>query len=239
MYGDASAEGRKGMPRFVQKECARGSQKWLQRAVNRQPGLLDGPILVKLPDARNITWRSPLADDQYAEYRDAEFLEKIGAGQLTAKLAKFWPSHSPQWDGLAISDAGDILLVEAKAHVEELCGPTMQAASASRARIDGALRDAARFMRAEPCAPWSSVFYQLANRLAYLHFLRKHRLKAWLVLANFVGDEDVRGPSSAAQWEAAYRVVWHVLGVPRQHKLSRYVIEIYPHVDGFQDNPSG
>jgi hypothetical protein len=59
------------------------------------------------------------------------------------------------------------------------------------------------------------------------------------VLANFVGDEDVRGPSSAAQWEAAYRVVWHVLGVPRQHKLSRYVIEIYPHVDGFQDNPSG
>jgi hypothetical protein len=205
MYGGAAMEGK--MPRFVQKVCARGSQKWLQRAVNRDVRLLDSLILLKLPDATTITWRSPLADDHYAEYCDGEFLERVEAGGFTAELAKFWPGRGPQWDGLATTDAGDILLVEAKAHVEELCGPATRASPASRARIEAALKTAAMSIGAEPRAPWSSVFYQLANRIAHLHFLRKHGSKAWLVLANFVGDDDVRGPSSAAQWEAAYRVV--------------------------------
>jgi hypothetical protein len=55
------------------------------------------------------------------------------------------------------------------------------------------------------------------------------------VLVNFVGDGDVKGPSSEAEWDAAYRVVWHVLGIPKRHKLSRYMIEIYPSIESLQD----
>jgi hypothetical protein len=36
-----------------------------------------------------------------AEYRDSEFLEKIGLGRATEK---FWPSGGPQWDALAVSN---------------------------------------------------------------------------------------------------------------------------------------
>jgi hypothetical protein len=32
---------------------------------------------------------------------------------------------------------------------------------------------------------------------------------------HFIGDEDIKGPSSAEEWKAAYRIVWHVMGLPR------------------------
>ena len=85
-------------------------------------------------------------------------------------------------------------------------------------------------MRAKPLAPWTDAFYQLANRLAHLYFLRKHKRKAWLVLVNFVGDGEMQGPASAAEWRAAYKVAWHVLGIPDQNPLQRYIVHIYPDV---------
>jgi hypothetical protein len=78
--------------------------------------------------------------------------------------------------------------------------------------------------------PWAEGFYQLANRLAHLHFLRKNGVKAWLVLINFIGDRDMEGPSSEAEWRAAYQVVWHVLGARKDHRLSPFTIDIYPDV---------
>ena len=42
-------------------------------------------------------------------------------------LQHFGPSVGPQWDGLARSDVGNILLVEAKAHIDELFSPACQA----------------------------------------------------------------------------------------------------------------
>jgi hypothetical protein len=122
------------------------------------------------------------------------------------------------------------LLVEAKAHIGELCSPATQASPSSRKTIERALKDTISYVRAKPNAPWSGAFYQLANRLAHLYFLRKHGLKAWLVLINFVGDDDMSGPRSEREWNAAYQVVWHVLGVPKQHKLAPFIIEIFPDV---------
>jgi hypothetical protein len=62
--------------------------------------------------------------------------------------------------------------------------------------IEKALNEITSYVRAKPRAPWSGTFYQLANRLAHLYFLRKHGFKAWLVLVNFVGDDDMSGPKS-------------------------------------------
>lgn len=78
------------------------------------------------------------------------------------------------------------------------------------------------------------MFYQLTNRLAHLCFLKRHNVKARLVLVNFVGDNDMRGPSSEEEWEAAYKVVWHVLGMSHDNPLLRDVIHIYPRVSDFQ-----
>jgi hypothetical protein len=215
--------------RVVQGEGRRGSLKWIQGAVNQSSGrALSDLIAPTIGDGATITWLSPRVDDDFAEYRDASFLKLIGAASLVNALEAFWPIRGPQWDALGRSDRGDILLVEAKAHIREICSPPSQATSGPRSRIEAALAEASSYLGARPRAPWIDVFYQLANRIAHLYFLRRNGEKAWLVLANFVGDQEMHGPNSPAEWEAAYQVVWHVLGLQERHPLARYIIHVYP-----------
>ncbi len=89
------------------------------------------------------------------------------------------------------------------------------------------------YLGANPRAPWTEIFYQLTNRLAHLYFLRTHGQKAWLVLVNVVGDTDMRGPASPQEWEAAYQVVRHVLGIKDRNRLSKYIVHVYPSVSDF------
>ena len=159
------------MTRTPQPEGLRGSLKWIQRAVNRRPEVLDDTLCRRL-GAASVTWLSPHRDDAFAEYRDGAFLDLLGAGDLRDDLAAFWPARGPQWDALGRSDRGDLLLVEAKAHVGEMFSPATGASAGSRERIEAALSDTAAALGARPRASWSEVFYQYANRLAHLAFLR-------------------------------------------------------------------
>jgi len=76
--------------RAVQKCGNKGSLKWLQRAIAAHPELLQ-PLNVP-----TIRWVSPLAEDEFAEYRDAAFLEQIGQAGLRDSLKQFWPALGPQ-----------------------------------------------------------------------------------------------------------------------------------------------
>lgn len=120
-----------------------------------------------------------------------------------------------------------MLIVEAKAHIAELFSPPSGARPESRAKIDKALGLTASYLKAKPVVSWGGYFYQLTNRLAHLMFLREHKVNASLVLLNFLGDAEMGGPQSAAEWESAYAVAWHVLGLPRNHKLSRRFLHVY------------
>jgi hypothetical protein len=224
------------MSRIRQKTGVKGSLKWIQKAIGEGWASLNDPILAKIPGARSIEWRSPLAVDEYAEYRDEEFLSRLGVGHLAGALREFWPSRGPQWDALGITDTGSLLLVEAKSHVAEMCSPGTTAAETSRERIKARLKDvAARLGVRENGAAWTDFFYQLANRIAHLQFLRDQGVPAYLVLVNFLNDAEMDGPKTPETWEAAYEVAFHVMGLPRRHKLSRYIIEIYPDVAGAKD----
>jgi hypothetical protein len=121
-------------------------------------------------------------------------------------------------------------LVEAKAHVGELCSPATGASQASRQQIADALHQTIEFFGPKPRAAWTDCFYQLANRLAHLVLLHKNNMPAWLVRVNFLKNGEMGGPASEAEWGAAYQVVWHVLGVEKKHRLSSLVLEIYPDV---------
>jgi hypothetical protein len=223
--------------RVEQPPGTRGSLKWIQRAVNERPEVLDRSILPRFGAAQRLEWLSPLAADGYAEYRDGEFLDRIGAGALRAELAQFWPQRGPQWDALARSDCGDVLLIEAKAHIREFCTPGTSAGEASRQRIEAALATAAAALNVVERAIWSTTFYQLANRLAHLWFLRERGVPAWLVLVNFIGDRDVGGPASADAWETAYTVAAYALGLPERHPLSRYILHCHPDVADLVEAP--
>jgi hypothetical protein len=51
---------------------------------------------------------------------------------------------------------------------------------------------------------------------------------------NFVGDDEMDGPHSQAEWEAAYRVVYHVMGIRERHALARYKLHIYPDISALK-----
>lgn len=219
------------MSRVPQPAGGKGSLRWIQQAINGQWRSLETPILGRLGGAQRIDWRSPAETDDYAEYRDGDFLDRLYLSRLRPSLSGFWPERGPQWDALGLTDRGDVLLVEAKAHVAELCSPGTAAGAISRRRIEEALLCCAESLGArENRAAWTEFFYQIANRLAHLDFLREAGVPAWLVFVNFLNDEEMGGPSSPEVWHAAYAVAWHVMGLRQRHRLSPFIIEVYPDV---------
>ena len=115
------------MSRVSQPVGGRGSLKWIQRAVNEAWPALNQPILNVIGKDQSIDWRSPIEGDDFAEYRDGAFLERLGLAHLKSELAAFWPARGPQWDALGVTSAGTVLLVEAKSHIAEMCSPGSQA----------------------------------------------------------------------------------------------------------------
>ena len=222
--------------RVVQPEGSKGSLKWIQRAVNGRAAVLEAPILKVLTDASQIEWRSPLVSDDLAEYRDAAFLEALGLGALSPKLAQFWPQRGPQWDALGVTDAGHVLLVEAKAHIGEFCSPASQASEESLAKIRDAMAVTATALgaTAKDAEQWCGRFYQYTNRLAHLVWLRQQGIDAILVTVGFCGDEEMPGVTTPEAWAAAYHVADFALGIPRRHLYSRHVIHVCPDVNALQ-----
>ena len=220
--------------RVVQPAGTRGSLKWIQRAVNDRPFVLQEALRASSLVHDEVRWLSPLATDDYAaEYRDTAFLELVSAGHLKLSLDTFWPRRGPQWDALGVVNS-EVLLVEAKAHLQELCSPATAAGLPSLKVIESALSAASEAFRARPLAGWSSVFYQLANRFAFLHFLNSRGVPARLALVNFVGDDELRGPASAGEWRAAYEIVHHVMGIPARHPYSERVAEVFVDVNDLE-----
>jgi hypothetical protein len=194
--------------RVPQPLGSRGSLKWIQRLVEGNPALLTDALRLSFgADADwTIDWVSPRRADEWAEYRDAKFLEKLGLRDHTEALAAFWPAGGPQWDALGVSSARDVILVEAKAHFDELtshCG----AGDDSRALIDTALASTKKALGAGANASWMSPYYQYGNRLAHLHFLRSRGVSARLVFVYFYGDVDMNGPTSSAEWQSRLSAV--------------------------------
>ena len=209
--------------RAVQPEGVRGSLKWIQRAVEKRPDLLQPSAL---PD---IEWFSPLRQDDFAEYRDGAFLDRLGLSHLSGALSEFWPRRGPQWD--ALGRAGTrVVIAEAKAHVGEFLSPATQASAPSRAKIERAFETVRAELGVRNDTKWTEVLFQYANRLAHLWFLRNAAVEAELVFVDFLGDDEMNGRKSAEVWEAAFMVADHALGLTNRHKLTRHIHHVYPDV---------
>ena len=213
----------------------KGSQRWLQIAVNEQPELLNTPLrsCLNLESGDEIEWLSPLARENFIEYRDALTFERCGVQPTKRALAEFWPNRGPMWDGLARTSGGEVLLVEAKAHIQELVSPASRASEEPHARIVESLRRAQRALTRESDRPadWAGTFYQYTNRLAHLHFLREDNgIPAHLVFVYFLNAKDVKGPSDPAEWIGAIKLMEGYLGLGR-HRLSRFIHKVFVDVD--------
>ena len=220
----------------------RGSRRWLQVLVNCRPELLDAAICQRLPEPPGaIDWRSPVAADHYAEYRDQSFLDRLaGSPYYRApskpqhSLADFWPRFGPQWDGLAVTDKGQILLVEAKAHVAEMVtAPSQARGESAQQKIQQSLRTVKNFVNSKSPADWSASFYQYANRLAHLYWMREtNGHDAYLVNLFFVNDREMNGPQSGAEWQTAVQLQEVFLGVRQTNYalapwVGAYVLDVF------------
>jgi hypothetical protein len=197
------------MGRFPQSICSKGSQRWLQWLVNEASDRLDAAI-----GLGPIDWRSPLRADDYAEYRDDAFIDRVGVVPARRPLSAFWPRGGPQWDGLGRAASGEVVLVEAKAHLNELFSPASTASESSLARIQLSLREAADGLGALAGSDWSKQFYQYGNRLAHAYWLeRLNGIPTRLVFLYLMGDVDVQGPSHREEWDTAVQTVHRALGL--------------------------
>jgi hypothetical protein len=210
------------MARFPQTSSARGSQHWLQKLVSDRDCRLNESVCSAIGhNSDSLEWLSPLQSDDFAEYRDGDFVSRLGLDPRTP-IEDFWPRNGPQWDGLAKTQSS-FVLVEAKSHLLELASPRCGAGQRSFTRISRSILETQLFMNASPKIEWTGTGYQYANRIAHLYFLRKlNDIDAHMVFLCFANDPTIDRPVSVDQWKGALQFLDVLLGI-RNNRLSRFI----------------
>jgi len=232
-----------------------GSEWQLLRMLGRHRTNFNRLVLARLAEDRvqsagSIEWwdapfdpRNKLKD---GEWKSVDFLPDHG-GQ---PWRTYWPdpragvenrNGAPSWDAIGRlhrNNEAEWLLVEAKAHEEEVSGGTCRAGDSSRPKITDQLRqtylycggDVAGWSKAE--AVWLGDGYQMANRLACLRFLVENQLPARLLLVYFVCDEfpGQKCPEGELRWNEVVAALQARMGLPKDHHLRDRVHYIFPHV---------
>ncbi len=215
------------MGRFPQQSDGRGSLKAIQVLVNDYPALFTKHIKDKLDiQSKKIEWVSPLKKDDFAEYRDGEFLKRLGISELKIPLNHFWPNNGPQWDALGKGSNEEVFLVEAKANIPELLSSCGAKTPKSRKRIQRRLKETRAFLKCKTSIDWTTGLYQYANSMAHLYFLRHlNKVNAFLIFIYFV-DDTAHIPTSFEQWQGAIQVEKNLLGL-NKNKLTKYIADVF------------
>jgi hypothetical protein len=215
---------------FPQKSDSHGSLKNLQIAINKKKVFLDNEISKVIGKKIDITWKSPLKEDDYAEYRDEDFLRLLGlTNKIKKPLNSFWPNNGPQWDALGINQDGEIILVEAKANIPEMVSPGTGAKSInSTNKIKDSLNEVKKYLNISNSIDWSGTFYQYANRIAHLYYLRVlNNIDTNLIFIYFINDITVDGPKTQNEWIGAIKTMECYLGLNKKHKLKNKIVDVF------------
>ena len=137
-----------------------------------------------------------------------------------------------QWGALGRAKSGEVILVEAKAHVSEILSPGSQALEDSLPLIRASVGEAATGLGALPGAvDWSQRFYQYTNRLAHAYLSKElNGVPTLLVFLYFIGDREMGGPESRREWDAALAVLHEGLGL--RARLPLHVKDVFVNVLG-------
>lgn len=220
----------------------KGSKFWMQMVVNTL-------LKEKFDEAigNKLTWISPLKGEK-AEYLEYELRHKEISEELfgltkeeSEKFYDFWPYRQPQWDGIAVSEDGSTLyLVEAKAHTKEMDSKMSATSPESKAKIINSMEEI--FMKhylKGSFSAWKEEYYQLGNRLTFLHKLQEKGLKfknVKLILLNFVDDYTYR-PTSIEEWHEHCEKVFKRMTGDKNPPEDVIVINFSVAVKGVVQNP--
>jgi hypothetical protein len=147
------------MGRYPQNSNSHGSLKDLQIAINIKKKYLNAEISKVIKKQININWKSPLQSDDYAEYRDEDFLRRLGIlNKIKYSLSNFWPNNGPQWDALGVSN-DEIILVEAKANIPEMVSSGTGAKDPqSIKKIRNSLDEVKKYLSVSDSVDWTGTW---------------------------------------------------------------------------------
>jgi hypothetical protein len=206
-----------------------GSEDHLLRYFSEHRPVLNAAVASELGvPASSVSWLDfpRRTSGEEREFRGVEFLpaNDLLATALT-EWKGFWPQTGRQqtWDAVGRAE-DEWLLVEAKANQPEFCSPpTTAKPEGGRPQIERALSRVKRDLGVHRYYTWTGTYYQYANRLAMLWFLRNQGVPARLLFIYFTGDVFPDGtpcPQDRDEWEALIEARRLTLGLPRAHSLS-------------------
>lgn len=213
--------------RIPQPYGTKGSLKWIQALINNNSELVKGKIQDHIKDDLSLVeWVSPKKEDEFAEYRDEKFLKVLGIEKYYPKLSEFWPKGGPQWDALGKLKSKYYFIVEAKANIPELISSSKAKSENSITKIKNSIFHTKQFLNATSGLNWINGFYQYANRLCHLYFLRELcRENAYLIFVYFCND-NTHISTNYEQWNGVLKLQKHLMSL-NKHKLQNFIIDIF------------
>ena len=135
----------------------------------------------------------------------------------------FWPTRGPQWDALGKSE-DKYYLVEAKANIPEIKSICHANSPSSVFKIEQAISATKQYLNVENGEGWLDGYYQYANRLAHLFFLRQLcGVDAELVFVYFC-DDPTHISTSRDDWHTALADQKKVMGIGKIEHVTELFI---------------
>jgi hypothetical protein len=170
-------------------------------------------------------------DGREREFRGLEFLPPETPQHVRDAWRDFWPSRGspPTWDAIGRTGS-EWILVEAKSNHPEFCSGSCKAVGDGFRKIERSLNQVKGALNVHRFFTWTGSYYQHANRLGALWFLRKHEIGTRLLLVYFIGDRFPDGtpcPASEEEWEALIEARRLTLGLPERHALTNFEHHVF------------
>lgn len=229
-------------------QVGHGSEFHLLRFLARHRELLNSRLETQLAadgveELASVEWLDfpfkAAAPTRDGEILSVDFLTDHGG----EAWRRFWPDPEsgklnrrgmPSWDAVGQvrfkgSTGNEWLLVEAKAHTQEFASPRAACGAAGKSRqvITAALQATFGALTPSQLQTWESFqdqwlgqYYQLANRLAVLHFLNACGQPARLLYVLFAGDQYRTCPPTSRNWLKLFTSAYREMGLELNHPLS-------------------
>ena len=154
-------------------------------------------------------------------------------------LKKFWPTPQPNWDGILVNKNGkedfdSVYLIEAKSHESEI-GSKVRSKNRNNSKlIEESIQEYAKkpygISEKEKNDEWLRTHYQIANRLAFLHKLKKLLPKKTvkLIFLNFINDLTwgKQAVKTKEDWDKKYKKIFDDMGLDIENTKQQGVIFI-------------
>jgi len=230
-----------------------GSELHLMRYMARYRQELDKAILDKT-GGDSITWHDFKHGNNYDcsnpqevhlpdnELTGINFLTETDYSKVVDAWKQFWPQGgtSMNWDAAGyttVNNRNQYILVEAKAHTEEIKSDCGADPGKSMKHIDKAFTYTKDWLGITSTNDWKKTYYQMANRLAMIHFLAYHDIPAKLVNIYFCGDKNpspyngATCPSDANGWKNALNDQYEYLGLTEAMRDKAGMVDLYIDVE--------